>query len=133
MRIEELAKRATACKGWWWMPGMRWEHDVYAGGGDGLPRFGRVIGASDCFYGVQGARVGAFPDLTDAATLGCLLHLVRKAYQRSGAHAARPMGGPWILCDILGLPLHAGAVDTGEVISGETEIEALVAALEAAP
>jgi hypothetical protein len=56
-----LAKRAVACKGWRWLPGMA---DCWGGRvreGDGLD------------------RATAFPDLTDPATLGCLLALVREA------------------------------------------------------
>lgn len=66
-----LAKRAVACKGWRWMPGML------------------VVGSQR--HGEWPFRVchlssltlrddpGALPDLTDAATLGCLLALVREA------------------------------------------------------
>ena len=63
-----LARRAVACKGWRWMPGML----------ASMPN------------GVIGCRVAEgtlaidhymLPDLTDPATLGCLLALVREAYR----------------------------------------------------
>lgn len=73
------------------------------------------------------------PDLSDPCTLGGLVALVRGAWGRPYAHVAKAHGGPWILCDIIGQPLHTGLVDTGEVVGGDTEAEALVAALEAAP
>ena len=62
------------------------------------------------------------PDLTDPATLGCLLALVREAYGTQGharmvGHRWRYEPGSWYECQ----PTH------------DTEAEALVAALEAAP
>lgn len=60
--LEALGRRAVACKGFRWMPGMA---DCWGGRvreGDGLD------------------RSSAFPDLTDPATLGCLLALVREAW-----------------------------------------------------
>lgn len=67
----DLARRAVACNGWRWMPGML------------------VVGSQR--HGEWPFRVchlssltlrddpGALPDLTDPATLGCLLALVREA------------------------------------------------------
>jgi len=66
----ELGKRAVACKGWRWMPGM------LVRCGDWLPV--RMVS-------VDAARAAllsenALPDLTDPATVGCLLALVREAW-----------------------------------------------------
>ena len=113
----ELAKRAVACKPWRWMPGMRYialsgyryrVDDVAHAGGDTL--------SHDCM-----------PDLTDPATLGCLLHLVREAWGDGGAHTRRiPRSGGgehWLCC----APSVAyPAIQT----HGATEAEALVEALE---
>ncbi len=56
-----LARRAVACRGWRWMPGMA---DCY----------GRRLRDGDWLD-----PSAEFPDLTDPATLGCLLALVREA------------------------------------------------------
>jgi hypothetical protein len=66
----------------------------------------------------------AVPVLTDPATLGCLLALVREAW---GDPLAYTMAyyGRWTLCSD-----RDEAIDPGD---GATEAEALIAALEAAP
>jgi len=128
----DLAHRAVACKGWRWMPGM-------------LDLFGRRV---MCVWpddlGIKWSHIpdncvvrdaDALPDLTDPATLGCLLALVREAWSapralvRLSANGTSfhvfdvdrvTMGGNWaaFLCGDRGLQTEAGA---------------LVAALEAAP
>ena len=62
-----LAKRAVECKGWRWMPGMRWWTEDDRGRLDDFqPEY-------------MGRPHDALPDFDDAATLGCLLALVREA------------------------------------------------------
>lgn len=56
----ELGRRAVACKGWRWMSGMRWCMD---------DDHGRID---------EGRPTHAIPDLTDPATLGCMLALIRE-------------------------------------------------------
>ena len=91
-----LARRAVACKGWRWMPGMRWRTEDDRGRLDDFqPEY-------------MGRPPDALPDLTDPATLGCLLALVREA---TTAYAS--------------LTFEPGYL--------HTEVENLVAALENAP
>jgi hypothetical protein len=68
---------------------------------------------------------GALPDLTDPATLGCLLALVRKAWGDPTLCAIYVDGDdpvPWSV-----------SINLSTDSAGTTEAEALVAALEAAP
>lgn len=103
--FEELARRAVACKHWRWMPGMLYKQAIIQGGG--------------------------LPDLNDPATLGCLLALVRDAWKNHTMscffdHADVAWSEyPWAV-KLVGLRVVTGAY-------GQTEAEALVAALEAAP
>lgn len=66
------------------------------------------------------------PDLTDPATLGCLLALVREAW-----------GDPYLIVRWSGHDWRVvrtdGSVSCWTVARGATEAEALIAALEAAP
>lgn len=118
--LEALARRAVACPRWRWMPGMKVGND-------------RIMDESE----TREVRSDELPDLTDPATLGCLLALVREAWGDPRAYlcdyggydsvewgvvshewdAKRQAEGPkaWFSC-LLG--------DAG------TEAEALVAALE---
>lgn len=73
--LEQLSRRLVGCKGWRWLPGMRWCTD------DGCGRLDDL----STEYGDD----EAIPDLTDPATLGCLLYLVREAWGDPGFYAAQ--------------------------------------------
>ena len=131
-----LARRAVACKGWHWLPGML-----------ALPFDGmvstpvRLTNERDWPHDV-GLRL---PDLTDPATLGCLLALVREAwrcptvYVRQSTTRRQSDGViAWEVCDLyldaeacraLGVPREGSVGSWGH----GSEAEALVAALESAP
>ena len=88
----------------------------------------RMLSKTQSWYEREGCEDGepggpnAIPDLTDPATLGCLLALVREAH---GQTTLSPVSGGkrrWFLADY-------GTT----ALQGESEAELLVAALEAAP
>ena len=138
-----LARRAVACPKWRWMPGMLDD--------DGCT----VCSASDDGYlllaGSEGSTVGwwpvaeRLPDLTDPATLGCLLALVREAWRCPTVYVRqsttrRVSDGviAWEVCDLwldAAACLALGVDRQGSVGSWGhgSEAEALVAALEGAP
>jgi hypothetical protein len=111
-----LARRAVACKGWKWLPGMRWQTDDDQGRlDDGQPEYM----AED-----MGRPDDALPDLTDEATVGCLLALVREVRREpTGFVAPTHAGGP----------SYYMTMTSADWYLGDTNAEALVAALEAAP
>jgi hypothetical protein len=120
---EALARRAVACPRWRWMPGM-------------VTTYGQRIARVDADgYTVAYQRGGhlqmveadALPDLTDPATLGCLLALVREAWREPTLSVAWA-GGGWYVVQLI-----RRSVDALRWIDTATEAEALVAALEAAP
>ena len=116
-----LSRRARACRGWRWMPGMLtdegrrvmrvWPDDLGIKWSHLLDN--RVVRDAD-----------ALPDLTDPATLGCLLTLVREAWVQDDLVAFR-FGEQWCTEVTPQEGLH--------YVYGASEAEALVAALEGAP
>jgi len=105
----DLARRAVACPKWRWMPGMA---DCY----------GRRLREGDWLDPAV-----EFPDLTDPATLGCLLALVREAWGQEDMGTFRWGSGRW--------SAHYAPFDAAKsrVFDADTEAHALVGALEAAP
>ena len=109
---EALGLRALACKGFRWKEGMLGVSRVRA-------IWIRVVDPP------MDDTTACFPDLSDAATVGCLLALVRKAWGE-GVYLF-PDGG-WY---VRGARLENGStINLG--ICAKTEAEALVAALEVA-
>lgn len=117
--LETLAQRAVMCPRWRWLPGMAY---WWQGGRD------RV---ADTEPGDLRRDGSLLPDLTDGATRGCLLALVREAHAPGEVwlerrHANGPIPG-WVVWRD-SEPHHRQAL-----ADEDTEAEALVAALEAAP
>lgn len=142
-----LARRAVACKGWRWMPGMLSDegrvveinvHGLLVGYTTGIILKSGLQGWPRAWEASASLRL---PDLTDPATLGCLLALVREAYgdsslyvrlsdttrQSDGVRAWEVLG--WL--DPSRSPDGRGGSWRGWGYASEAE--ALVAALEAAP
>lgn len=133
-----LARRAVACRRWRWLPGMlaigtgcckRCYDDTALPMGWHGPL--RVVLVEGQFAYLDAEREyvvtwAAVPDLTDPATLGCLLALVREAHGDSTLFArfrAARIRPDWVV------PWDGSDV----IATGATEAEALVAALEAVP
>lgn len=132
--MQDLARRAVACEHWHWMPGML--------AVDGAERFRVSIVSHGYPQGVDeqppmkvNVDLGLrwLPGLTDPATLGCLLALVREAW-------GDPNVTPYQChrSDCLGVThsdvgLYWEIALDGYLYYGPSETAALVAALEAAP
>lgn len=86
----ELGKRLRACKHWRWTSGMR------AKGSRNLPGASfRVVQDRKVFIGEWSE---AIPDLSDPATRGCVLQLIREAWGDpvfSVSYAFRDSGWKW--------------------------------------
>jgi hypothetical protein len=118
--LDALGLRAVACKGWRWMPGMQ-----------GLrysPGFADHLRVEICIASAShldlAAEWGCIPNLSDPATLGCLLALVREARGESTGFLTPAKGGGWT---------YWTGLYQADYFHGDIEAEALVAALEAAP
>lgn len=127
--LEQLAGRAVACKRWQWMPGMRSEKGLRIVRRDDD---GYVIGYYDNQWYMSECVPGSLPDLSDPATLGCLLALVREAWGPEATVSVN-ISGFWA---VGGARIQKGK-SAGHTINlgiwKATELEALVAALEVAP
>lgn len=122
--MEALGQRAIACRRWFWMPGMLTATGIRL---TGHQRPGYVRGEVD------------IPDLTDPATMGCLLALVREAYWSQTFYACLSDPAPdgirfWQVIGWLD-PKRSpkGLCGSFRAWGYASEAEALVAALEAAP
>ena len=122
---EDLARRAIASPHWRWMPGMR---AVSQSG-----KHWRVWSDARSVYEPEGCMDNVpaewskdVPDLSDPATVGCLLALVREAWGDPCLHVGL-LPARWGVWTSQNMPLHECV---GKAL---TEAEALVAALEAAP
>jgi hypothetical protein len=140
MNLDELSQRLVKCKHFQWMPGMKTVSGarVLAVKDDDL-----VIDEINDNAPAFRPRLPSFerlkasdelPDLTNPATLGCLLHLVREAW-RDPSYTTRAWQGS--SGDLLWHMALAKSVTAGMLgvflQSYASEAEALVAALEAAP
>jgi hypothetical protein len=113
-----LGRRAVACKGWRFMGGMMVADAI------GKQRIYDHV-ANNSYW----ATDGWLPDLTDPATLGCLLALVREAHRDPMASATRGKYTPdMVYVDLY--HVNQNGPCRGVAGFGATEAEALVHALE---
>ena len=122
-----LARRAVACKGWRWMPGMRTTEGMRTIHDPRLwpDRPCAIREGTWVDTAVPRPLGDHLPDLTDPATLGCLLALVREA-----------RGEPTYLPTCLDVHDEAWVINPPipwRQTRYESYASVLVAALEAAP
>ena len=135
-RDRDLARRAVGCGHWRWMPGMLALDSCNEEYPARVIDERRSVVYEDSDGAVHEGLVSRsdVPDLTDPATLGCLLALVREAVQEPGLH---------VRCMLPSAPDMSGKTPPSWVLylgrgkrwsdRHETEAAALVAALEPAP
>ncbi len=124
MTLEDLGRRAAACKHWRWRDGSKRVHAEHRWawrlcGWRWFPCDERSNAVHDsCF-------AEAIPDLSDPATIGCLIALVREARREPGyaPSCLDAIEGAWVV----------ETPSRKRQTRYASEAEALVAALEAAP
>jgi hypothetical protein len=124
----ETARALVACGRWQWLPGMLLRDltrskrgRVHKVGNDWVVYFGIN---SESRYRCETVGYSVVPDITDPATVGCLLARARSAWNRPTAFLYW-YGGSWFF-----EPQQSEPTDHPR---GRTEAEALLRALQAAP
>jgi len=132
---KDLARRFVACEHWRWMPGMLDAETglrVVKAGTDKDPRVG--LGNLDNFILYYPDMLkGHYPDLTDPATIGCILSLVRICWNDEGcasvvASYSHETGYMW---RVVGGHHHGSGFMAMSQKHYQSEAEALLSALEA--
>jgi hypothetical protein len=111
-KLQSLGQRVVRCRYWRWMPGM-------------LTLTGHRVSDEDAETDAPTLFNDDLPDLSDPATVGYLLALVREAW-------SDPRIGVRGYIDDPGDPLYYAVEPLDLEVTGDSEAEALVAALEAA-
>jgi hypothetical protein len=143
MNIEELGRRAVACKHWRWMAGMMTDSGEHVFAVDNKDDVKHIFVLTPGQF-VRSLNASArTPRLDDPATLGCLLALMREAWTRVPEfnhwvnYAVPVFDGleTWRVGCIIDRAKMFTVCDTAtmKIVEAATEAEALVAALEAAP
>lgn len=125
-KMIELGRRAVACKAWRWMPGMRYTTPTGASGRYVMRDASLGVTTEGTLHDSQ--HVDLLPDLTDPATIGCLLALVREAHGD-----AQITTYPDLLDSLTYFSWSVASPDSDYTGWHGSEAEALVFALDAAP
>lgn len=129
----DLGRRAVACHRWRFLGGERWRFDVSSHASLWSRSEGAEAGDDDGNQATEAdprRRGPVVIDLSDPATLGCLLALVREAWGDPPlVVVCFRQEGRWCVASRDGRAMFAA----GRYFWGDTEAAALVAALEAAP
>lgn len=130
-----LARRAVACKGWKWLPGMRTTEGMRVIHDPRLwpDRPCAIREGTWVDTAVPRPLGDHLPDLTDPATLGCLLALVREAWNDECVCAVPVDYGPGGVTWFCRLTVSGRDLARSYLRGCVGEAEALVAALENAP
>ena len=120
--LEKVALRAVACKHWRWMHGMQLINPPVRSGATGYITRLAVHDYS--------SLLGEYPDLTDPATLGCLVDLVRRAWEPRLGKAVVP--SPVCAAEGWGVGAQFSSEGFSYIVlpNHSSEVEALVFALE---
>jgi len=143
MNLEELGRRAVACRHWKWKRGMitNLGERVCNVDNEDDPKHVFVLTPGHFIRSLSASE--RTPRLDDPATLGCLLALMREAWTRDPesnhwANYAVPVFDgleTWRVGCIIDRAKMFAVCDTAtmKIVEAATEAEALVSALEAAP
>ena len=126
--LEQLERRAIACKRWRWMPGMLSNKDLRVTRCDDD---GYVVGYYENMSYFDACVPDSLPDLRDPATLGCLLALVREAWGPTASVSVN-LSGFWAVGGATVLKGKGKGASINLGIWKNSELDALVSALEVA-
>lgn len=133
MKSKELGMQAVQLKHWRWLPGMM-VHGVNPETNDHAWLRLRELDNGRTVREQLALFLNPYPDLGDSATIGCLLRLTREAWDDDwmgclGSY--NHLGGVWTVYG--GKPHGSRFMQRIVGVYYDSEAEALIAALEAAP
>jgi hypothetical protein len=133
--LEELGRRAVACPQWRWLPGVRWRFDVPSHkniwsryiGPDAVDDQGELTCEA-----IPTRRGPVLIDFDDAATVGCLMAVVREVWAKTLNNGNTPVVGTSECDGMWEFGYRYGEVRVS-CMWGQSEVEVLVWALENGP